>query len=62
MKYEEKNNDELKTLIKEMHSDWTSLKSKILKDYDLLMEIEAEFQKAVKIMNTRLNGNTNGWF
>jgi hypothetical protein len=26
------------------------------------MEIEKEFQKVAKIMNTRVNGNINGWF
>ena len=62
MKYEEKTNNELTELIKEMYNDWTTLKSKILKDYDLLMKIEEEFKKASKIMNTRVNGNINGWF
>jgi len=62
MKYEEKTNDELTNLLREMHTDWSNLKSKILKDYDLLMEIEEEFQKAASIMKKRVNGNINGWF
>ena len=62
MKYEEKTNNELTTLLKQMHADWSSLKSKILRDYDVLMEIEKEFQKVANIMNTRVNGNINGWF
>lgn len=53
---EEKSNNEILFEIKQMEADHESLKLKMLKDYDKLVEIEKRFEKANLILLKRLKG------
>ena len=53
---ESKSNNEILFEIKQMEADHESLKLKMLKDYDKLVEIEKRFDKANKILVKRLKG------
>jgi hypothetical protein len=62
MKEEEKNDLESKTSneilfeIKQMEADHESIKLRMVQDYDKLVEIEKQFDKANKIILKRLKG------
>jgi hypothetical protein len=53
---EEKSNNEILFEIKQMEADHESLKLKMLKDYDKLVEIEKRFERANLILLKRLKG------
>ena len=55
-KLEELSNNEILFKIKQMEADHEAIKLKMLKDYDRLVEIEKEFDKANKIILKRLKG------
>lgn len=54
--WEDKTNNEIILEIKQMQLDHESLKSKMLKDWDKLVEIENRFNNANKILTERLKG------
>lgn len=56
IKLEDLSNNEILFEIKQMEADHESLKLKMLKDYDKLVEIEKKFDKANQILSKRLNG------
>jgi hypothetical protein len=62
MKEEEKNDLESKTSneilfeIKQMEADHEAIKLRMVQDYDKLVEIEKQFDKANKIILKRLKG------
>lgn len=49
-------NNEILFRIKQYEADHEALKLKMLKDYDKLVEIELQFDKANKILLKRLKG------
>jgi hypothetical protein len=53
---EDKSNNEILFEIKQMEADYEALKLKMLKDYDKLVEIEKNFQKANLLLLKRLKG------
>ncbi len=53
---EDKSNNEILLEIKQLVIDHDALKLKMVKDYDTLVEIEARFDKANKILIKRLKG------
>jgi len=53
---EEKSNNEILFEIKKMEADHESLKLKMIKDYDKLIEIEKKFERANLILLKRLKG------
>jgi hypothetical protein len=53
---EDKSNNEILFEIKQMEADHESLKLKMIKDYDKLVDIELRFDKANKILVKRLKG------
>jgi hypothetical protein len=53
---ENKSNNEILFDIKQMEADHEAIKLKMLKDYDKMLEIEARFDKANKILVKRLKG------
>jgi ABC-type uncharacterized transport system involved in gliding motility auxiliary subunit len=53
---EEKSNNEILFEIKQMEADHESLKLKMIKDYDKLIEIEKKFERANLILLKRLKG------
>jgi hypothetical protein len=53
---EDLSNNELLFKIKQFQADHEALKLKMLKDYDKLIEIEKEFEKANLIILKRLKG------
>jgi hypothetical protein len=54
--WEEKSNNEILLEIKQLQLDHESLKMKIAKDFDKLVEIENVFNEAQKIIKERLKG------
>ncbi len=54
--WEEKTNNEILLEIKQLQLDHESLKMKIAKDFDKLVEIEEYFNEAQKIIKERLKG------
>lgn len=57
-KLEDLTNNELLIKIKSYEINYEAIKQKMLKDFDTLVEIEAEFDKANKLLLKRLKGNT----
>lgn len=55
-KLEEMSNNEILFSIKQMEADHESIKIKMLRDYDKMVEIEEKFEKANKIILKRLKG------
>ena len=53
-KYKELGNNDILLEIKQLQADHESLKQKMLKDYDMLMEIENRFKLANLEITTRL--------
>lgn len=49
-------NNEILFQIKQMEADHESIKIKMLKDYDKMLEIEKKFEQANKIILKRLKG------
>lgn len=54
-KLEFKSNNDLVVKAKELYNEHESLKSKILKDYDKLIDLEKEFAKINRILKERNN-------
>lgn len=59
MKYDwdNKTNNEILLEIKQMQLDYEAQKLKILNEYDKLIEIEAKYDDAQKVIKSRLTGN-----
>ncbi len=55
--YEGKTNNEILLDIKQMQIDHESLKAKMLRDYDKLIELEEKFKLANKTITDRLKNN-----
>lgn len=53
---ENKSNNEILFLIKQLEADHEALKLKMLKDYDKMVEIEKTFDDANKLLVKRLKG------
>jgi len=53
---EQKSNNEILFAIKQFEADHEALKLKMVKDYDALVEIEKQFEKAIQLLNKRLKG------
>jgi hypothetical protein len=53
---ENKTNNEILFEIKQMEADHEALKLRMLKDFDKMVEIEKQFDKANKIILKRLKG------
>lgn len=53
---ENKSNNEILFEIKQMEADYESIKLRMLKDYDKLVEIEKRFDQANKLIVKRLKG------
>ena len=51
---EQKSNNEILLEIKQMEADYESLKLKMLKDYDKMVELEEKYAKANDIILKRL--------
>ena len=54
--FEEMTSNELLFQIKQMEADHEAIKLKMLKDFDKMVEIEKQFDKANKIILKRLKG------
>ena len=54
--FEEMTSNELSFQIKQMEADHEAIKLKMLKDFDKMVEIEKQFDKANKIILKRLKG------
>ena len=54
---EDKSNNEILFEIKQMEADYESLKIKMIRDFDKLVELENRFAKANQIIIRRLKGN-----
>lgn len=54
--FEQMSNNEILFEIKKMEAEHEALKLKMLKDYDKLVEIEKQFDKANQIIYKRLKG------
>jgi hypothetical protein len=55
-KIEDKSNNELLLEVKQLEMDHQSLKTKILKDLDILDSIELRFKNIKDLLNKRLKG------
>jgi len=55
-KFEDKTNNEIVLELKQLELDHESLKMKMLKDYDKLMDIEKEYAEGNRLINKRLKG------
>ena len=55
--WEDKGNNEILLEIKQLQLDHESLKIKIAREFDKLVEIEERFNEAQKIIKKRLTGN-----
>ena len=55
-KFEGKTNNEIVLELKQLELDHESLKMKMLKDYDRLMDIESEYTQGNRLLNKRLRG------
>ena len=53
---ENKSNNEILFEIKQMEADYESLRIKILKDFDKMVDIENKFTKANQLLVKRLKG------
>lgn len=53
---ENKSNNEILFLIKQLEADHEAIKLKMLKDYDKMVEIEKTFDNANKLLVKRLKG------
>jgi hypothetical protein len=53
---ENKSNNEILFEIKQYEADYEAIKLKMLKDYDKMLEIEKNFDKANKLISKRLRG------
>jgi 1,4-dihydroxy-2-naphthoyl-CoA synthase len=53
---EQKSNNEILFLIKQYEADHEALKLKMIMDYDKLVEIEKQFEKANQLLAKRLKG------
>jgi|APGre2960657373_1045057.scaffolds.fasta_scaffold773221_1 hypothetical protein len=56
-KWEDKGNNEILLEIKQLQLDHESLKMKIAREFDKLVEIEEHFNDAQNVIKERLNGN-----
>jgi len=56
VKLEDLSNNEILFEVKQMQADHESLKLKMLKDYDKMVELEKKFDQANKILLKRLKG------
>jgi len=56
VKLEDLSNNEILFEVKQMQADHESLKLKMLKDYDKMIELEKKFDQANKILLKRLKG------
>lgn len=56
-KWEDKGNNEILLEIKQLQLDHESLKMKIAKEFDKLVEIEEHFNDAQNVIKERLKGN-----
>ena len=54
--FENKTNNEILLDIKQMELDHEAIKTKMINDFDKLVEIEKRFQKANNILINRLKG------
>lgn len=54
--WEEKSNDEIVIMLKQLQLDYEGQKLKTVKEFDKLIEIEKVFAEAAEIMNNRLKG------
>jgi hypothetical protein len=54
--FEEMSNNEILFHIKQLEADHEAIKIKMLRDYDKMIELENEFDKANKILLKRLKG------
>lgn len=54
--FENKTNNEILLDIKQMELDHEAIKTKMINDFDKLVEIEKRFQKANNILLNRLKG------
>lgn len=54
---EDMSNNDILFEIKKMEAEHEAIKLRMLKDYDLMVEIEKRFDKANKILVKRLKGN-----
>lgn len=54
--FETKSNNEILFEIKQMEADHESIKLRMLKDYDSLIEIERRYERANNIILKRLKG------
>lgn len=53
---EDKSNNEILFEVKQMEADYEALKMKMVSDFDKLIEIEKRFDKANKLLVSRLKG------
>jgi hypothetical protein len=58
MKYswDDKTNNDILLEIKQMQMDYEGLKQKMLRDFDILVEIENKYNEAQKVIIERLKG------
>jgi len=56
-KLEEKTNNEILFYIKQLEADHESVKLRMIKDFDKLVEIEKQFDVAQRIILKRLKGD-----
>ena len=56
-KWEDKGNNEILLEIKQLQLDHESLKMKIAREFDKLVEIEEHFNDAQNVIKERLKGN-----
>ena len=54
--WEEKSNDEIVIMLKQLQMDYEAQKLKTVREFDKLVEIEKLFAEAAEIMNSRLKG------
>jgi hypothetical protein len=54
--FKNKTNNDILLEIKQMQFDYEAVKANLLRDYDLLEMIEARFNEANDVLNTRLSG------
>jgi len=55
-KLEDKTNNELLFYIKQLEADHESIKLRMIKDFDKLVEVEKQFDIAQRIISRRLKG------
>ena len=53
---ENKSNNEILLEVKQMEADYEAIKTKMLQDYDRMLDLEKKFEQANKLLVKRLKG------